>query len=112
MFASITAIIIIFIFFFLALLGFHCCPGFSLVAMHRGYSLLQCVDFSLWWASHCMEISLQTSLVAEHKLNNHFHGLSCSAVCGNFLDQESNPSLLHWQADSTAEPPGKPCHCY
>ena len=28
------------------------------------------------------------------------HGLSCSAVCGIFLDQGLNPSLLHWQVDS------------
>ena len=29
------------------------------------------------------------------------HGLSCpSAACGIFLDQESNPRLLHWQVDS------------
>ena len=28
------------------------------------------------------------------------HGLSCSAACGIFLDQGSNPCLLHWQADS------------
>ena len=30
----------------------------------------------------------------------HMHGLSCSAACGIFPDQRSNPSLLHWQADS------------
>ena len=28
------------------------------------------------------------------------HGLSCSQACGIFLDQESNPCPLHWQADS------------
>ena len=28
------------------------------------------------------------------------HGLSCSAACGIFPDQGSNPCLLHWQADS------------
>ena len=27
------------------------------------------------------------------------HGLSCSTACGIFLDQGSNPCLLHWQAD-------------
>ena len=36
------------------------------------------------------------------------HGLSCSSACGIFLDQGSNLCLLHWQADSTSEPPGKP----
>ena len=28
------------------------------------------------------------------------HGLSCSAACGVFSDQGSNPCLLHWQVDS------------
>ena len=28
------------------------------------------------------------------------HGLSCSAACGIFTDQGSNPCPLHWQADS------------
>ena len=28
------------------------------------------------------------------------HGLSCSAACGIFPDQSSNPCPLHWQADS------------
>ena len=28
------------------------------------------------------------------------HGLHCSAECEIFSDQGSNPSLVHWQADS------------
>ena len=28
------------------------------------------------------------------------HGLSCSAACGIFPDQGSNPCPLHWQVDS------------
>ena len=28
------------------------------------------------------------------------HGLSCSAACGIFPDQDSNPCPLYWQADS------------
>ena len=28
------------------------------------------------------------------------HGPSCSAACGIFPDQGSNPCALHWQADS------------
>ena len=28
------------------------------------------------------------------------HGLSCPAIGGLFMDQGSNPCLLHWQADS------------
>ena len=29
------------------------------------------------------------------------HGFSCSVACGIFPDQGSNPSPLHWQADSS-----------
>ena len=36
------------------------------------------------------------------------HGPSCSVACGIFPDQGSNQCLLHWQADSTTAPPGKP----
>ena len=37
------------------------------------------------------------------------HGPSCSATCGIFPDQGSNPCPLHWQADSQPRaPPGKP----
>ena len=28
------------------------------------------------------------------------HGLSCSSVCGIFLDQGLNPCSLHWQVNS------------
>ena len=34
----------------LAVLGLCCCTGFSLVVVSRGYSLLQCVGFLLWWS--------------------------------------------------------------
>ena len=45
------------------------------------------------------------SLVAEHRLYStdsvvKAHRLSCSVACGIFLDQRSNPCLLHWQVDS------------
>ena len=42
------------------------------------------------------------------------HGLiSCSAACVIFLDQGSNPCLLHWQTDSLpSEPLGKPSYRY
>ena len=37
------------------------------------------------------------------------HGLHCSMARGIFLDQGSNPCLLHWQVDSLPlSPPGKP----
>ena len=37
------------------------------------------------------------------------HGLSCSAACGIFLDQGSNPCPLHWQADNVCHQ-GSPAH--
>ena len=57
---------------------------------------------------------MASSLVAEHRLYPHglqelqlvvskvsgVHGFSCSAACGIFPDQGSNPRPLHWQADS------------
>ena len=37
---------------------------------------------------------------------------SHSLLWGIFPTQESNPRLLHWQADSLlSEPPEKPLHC-
>ena len=37
-------------------------------------------------------------------------GLSCSAACKIFPDQGSDPSLLHWQADSLPlSHQGSPC---
>ena len=39
------------------------------------------------------------------------HGIGCSTARGIFLDQESNPCLLHWQADSSTGPPEKPVLC-
>ena len=39
------------------------------------------------------------------------HGLSCSAACGIFPDQSSNPCPLHWQADSQPlRHQGNPAH--
>ena len=76
-----------------------CCVGLSLVAVHEFLTAV-------------------AALVAEHRLQGVrasvfetrglwspgsvlvAHGLSCSAVGGIFLDQGSNPCLLHEQADS------------
>ena len=46
------------------------------------------------------------SLVAEHRALGTqasvaaTYGFSFSVACGIFLDQGSNPCLLHWQPDS------------
>ena len=89
--------------------------GLSLVAASRGYSLLQCAGFSLWWlpllqstgSRHAGFSSCGTvgSVVVAHGLWSAgsvvvVHRLSCSAVRGIFPDQGSNLCPLHWQADS------------
>ena len=56
--ASFKKIIILFIYLFLAVLGLHCCSGFSLVVTSRGYSLV---------AVHGLLIVV-ASLAAEYKL--------------------------------------------
>ena len=71
--------------YFLAVLGLCCCT--------QAFS--SCDE----QASHCV-----ASLV-EHGLKGMgsvlmAHRLSCPVPCGTFLDQISNPCLLHWQADS------------
>ena len=50
-------------------------------------------------------LTIAASLVAEHRLqmrrlSNCGSRASCSAACGIFPDQGSNPCPLHWQADS------------
>ena len=95
----------------------------SLVAASGGYSPLWCSGFSLWrllslrstgsrhqgsrscgtglssWGSQSIE---QGSIAGAPWLH-------CSAACGVFPDQGSNPCLLHWRVDcSPLVPPGKP----
>ena len=69
--------------------------GLSLVEASGGHSSSRCAGLSLWGplllrgtGSRCAG-----SVVVAH-------GLSCSAACGIFPDQGSNPRPLHWQADS------------
>ena len=69
--------------------------GLSLVAASGGHSSLRCAGLSLlrplllWSTGSRREGSVVVA-----------HGLSCSAACGIFPDQDSNPCPLHWQADS------------
>ena len=94
--------------------------GLSLVAASGGYSSLRCAGFSLWGllivvSSLVEEHGLQAcrlqqlwhagSVVVAHGLQSTgsvvvAHGLSCSAACGIFPDQGSNPCPLRWQVDS------------
>ena len=69
--------------------------GLSLVAASGGHS-----------SSRCAGLSLSRPLLLRSTGSRRVgsvvvaHGPSCSAVCGIFLDQGSNPCPLHWQADS------------
>ena len=69
--------------------------GLSLVAASRGHSSLRCVGLSLSRPLLLRSTgSRRTGSVAVA------HGPSCSAACGIFPDQGSNPCPLHWQAES------------
>ena len=95
---SVTCLFIILFFYFLF---FWLCwvfvsvLGLSLVAASGGHSSSRCTGLSLsrpllLWStgSRCAG-----SVVVAHRP-------SCSAACGIFPDQGSNPCPLHWQADS------------
>ena len=57
-------------------------------------------------SSRCAGLSLSRPLLLRSTSSRRAgsvvvaHGPSCSAACGIFLDQGSNPRSLHWQADS------------
>ena len=91
---------------FAVVLGLHCSAGFSLVAVSGDCAL----------GVVCGLLIAAAALVAGHWLQGtglqqlwHIqstgsvdvvHGRSCPAACGIFLDQGSNPCLLHWPVDS------------
>ena len=79
----------------------------SLVVVSRGYSLLQCVGFSLRWSllswctgSRSKGFSRCSSWALQHGLNSCGAWAYCSPAYGTFLDQRWKPCLLHCQADS------------
>ena len=69
--------------------------GLSLVAASGGHSSLRCAGLSL---SRPLLLRSTGSRRAGSVIVA--HGLSCSAACGIFPAQGSNPCPLHWQADS------------
>ena len=79
--------------------------GFSLVAASGGYSSLRCACFSLRWllllgstGSRCVGFSSCGSWALGVWASVAVaHGLTCSAACGIFPNQGSNPCPLHWQ---------------
>ena len=69
--------------------------GLSLVVASRGHSSLRCTGLSL-----SRPLSLRSTGSRRAGSVVVAHGPSCSAACGIFPDQGSNPCALHWQADS------------
>ena len=69
--------------------------GLSLVAASGGHSSSRCAGLSLSWPLLLRSTGSRRpgSVVVAHRP-------SCSAACGIFPDQGSNPCPLHWQADS------------
>ena len=90
-----------FYFYYLLFIYFGLCwvfvsvRGLSLVVASGGHSSSRCADLSLSWPL------LLRSTGSRHAGSVVVaHGPSCSAACGIFPDQGSNPCPLHWQADS------------
>ena len=69
--------------------------GLPLVAASGGHSSSRCAGLSL---SRPLLLRSTGSRRAGSVIVA--HGPSCSVACGIFPDQGSNPSALHWQADS------------
>ena len=85
---------IVLLFFLVALGLLNCCSGFP---------QLQCEGVTLCCgikASHRGGFFCQSTGSRSMGFSRFGDGLSCSTACGIFLDQGSNPCLLHWQADS------------
>ena len=87
--------IYLFIYLFWLCWVFVSVRGLSLVMASGGHS-----------SSRCAGLSLSRPLLLRSTGSRHTgsvvvaHGLSCSAACGIFPDQGSNPCPLPWQADS------------
>ena len=69
--------------------------GLSLVAASGGHSSSRCAGLSL-----SRPLLLQSTGSRSAGSVIVAHGPNCSAACGIFPDQGSNPCPLHWQADS------------
>ena len=87
--------IYLFIIYFWLCWVFVSMRGLSLVAASGGHSSSRCAGLSL---SRPLLLRSTSSRCAGSVVVA--HGPSCSAACGIFPDQDSNPCPLHWQADS------------
>ena len=88
--------------YYLFIIYFWLCWVF--VSVRRGLSLVAASgDHS---SSRCAGLSLSRPFLLQSTGSRRAgsvvvaHGPSCSAACGIFPDQGSNPCPLHWQADS------------
>ena len=99
----------LFIYLFMAALGLRfCARAFSLVAASGGHSSSRCVGLSL-----SRPLLLRSTGSRRTGSVVVAHGPSCSAACGIFPDQGSNPCPLHWQANSQPlRHQGSPPHSY
>ena len=108
-----------FIYLFLAALGLRYCAQAFLVAASGGYSSLRCAGFSFRWLlllqsmgsrragfSSCGTRAQQLWLAGTGSVAV-ARGLSCSAACGIFPGQGSNPCPVLAGGFSTTVPPGK-----
>ena len=90
--------IYLFIYLFLAVSGLRFVRGLSLVAASGGHSSSWCGGHS---SSRCAGLSLSRPLLLRGTGSRRAgsavvaHGPSCSAACGIFPDQGSNPCPLH-----------------
>ena len=114
MFVFFTHFLVAFFFFNLFIYLWLCwvfvsVRGLSLVAASGGHSSSRCAGLSL---SRPLLLRSTGSRRAGSVIVA--HGLSwpsCSAACGIFPDQGSNPCPLHWQADSQPlRHQGSPAH--
>ena len=87
-------LIYLFIYFWLCWV-FVSVQGLSLVVASGGHSSSLCAGLSL-----SRPLLLQSTGSRRAGSVVVAHGPSCSAACGIFPDQGSNPCPLHWQADS------------
>ena len=76
------------------MLGLRFVRGLSLVAASGGHSSSRCAGLSL-----SRPLLLRSTGSRRTDSAVVAHGPSCSAACGIFPDQGSNPCPLHWQAD-------------
>ena len=87
--------IYLFIYFFWLCWVFVFVRGLSLVAASGGHSSSRCTGLS-----PSQPLLLRSTGSRRTGSVIVAHGPCCSAACGTFPDQGSNPCLLHWQADS------------